>query len=40
MIIAVSRPKNLRDALTRAALKLPEDIQLSRLIEEIKLHTN
>lgn len=40
MIIAVSRPKNLRDALTRAALKLPVDIQISRLIEEIQLHTN
>jgi hypothetical protein len=40
MTIAVSRPKNLRDTLTRAALKLPEDIQLSRLIEEVKLHTS
>jgi hypothetical protein len=40
MTIAVSRPKNLRDTLTRAALKLPEDIQLSSLIAETKLHAS
>jgi hypothetical protein len=35
-----SRPKNLRDTLTRTALKLPEEIQLSSLIDEVKLHTS
>jgi ribosomal protein L16/L10AE len=36
MIIAMSRPKNLRDVLTRAALKLPGDLQIRKIIEETK----
>jgi hypothetical protein len=36
MIIAMSRPKNLRDVLTRAALKLPGDLQIEKFIEETK----
>jgi hypothetical protein len=39
MIIAMSRPKNLRDILTRAALKLPEEIQIERFVEKIKLQS-
>jgi hypothetical protein len=36
MIIAISRPKNLRDVLTKAALKLPGDLQIEKFIEETK----
>ena len=39
MVIAMSRPKNLRDVLTRTTLKLPEDFNLNKLIEETKPQT-
>jgi hypothetical protein len=40
MVIAMSRPRNLRDILTRTALKLPEDFNLNKFIEETKLQTS
>jgi hypothetical protein len=40
MVIAISRPKNLKDVLIKAALRLPENLQMKKLIEEAKLQTS
>jgi len=34
MTIAMSRPTNLRDLLTKASLTLPQDINIQRMIQE------
>jgi hypothetical protein len=34
MTIAMSRPTNLRDILTKAALTLPENINIQQMIQE------
>lgn len=36
MVIALSRPKNLRDILTRAKLSLPLDFNMQNTIKELK----
>ncbi len=36
MTVAVSRPKNLRDVLTKAALCLPKDLLLQLIIDALK----
>jgi len=35
MIVAVSRPTNLRDRLTKAALRAPEDLDVALMIQEL-----
>jgi hypothetical protein len=35
MIVAVSRPRNLRDKLTRAALQAPENLNITQLIQNL-----
>ncbi len=40
MVVAISRPKNLRDALTKTELKLPENINLHDLIPQQDIHSN
>jgi hypothetical protein len=35
MIIAVSRPMNLRDKLTRVALQAPENLNITQLIQNL-----
>jgi hypothetical protein len=40
MVVAISRPKNLRDILSKTALKVPDRIQLQDLISQIKQNTN
>jgi hypothetical protein len=37
MTVAISRPKNLRDILTKAALCLPEDLSLQSIIDDLKM---
>ncbi len=37
MTVAISRPKNLRDILTKAALHLPEDLSLQWIIDDLKM---
>jgi len=37
MRIALSRPKNLRDILTRAAVKLPGDQNIDTIIQQCLL---
>jgi hypothetical protein len=37
MTVAISRPKNLRDILTKAALHLPEDLSLQSIIDDLKM---
>jgi hypothetical protein len=39
MQIALSRQKNLRDVLTRAALTLPEDLRIQDLIDQARSST-
>jgi hypothetical protein len=34
MTIAMSRPTNLRDILTRAALTLPENVNIQHMIQD------
>jgi hypothetical protein len=33
MVVAISRPRNLRDVLTKAVLKLPDGLNLQELIQ-------
>jgi hypothetical protein len=40
MQVAISRPKNLRDILTRAALKLPNNIDINDVIQQCKRENN
>ena len=40
MQIAISRPKNIKDILTRSALKLPPNLSLESLIQQHKIDTN
>ncbi len=40
MVVAISRPKNLRDALTKTELKLPENMNLHDLIIQNDIHPN
>ena len=40
MQIAISRPKNIKDILTRSALKLPPDLCLESLIQQQKIDNN
>jgi len=35
MIVAISRPMNLRDRLTRAALREPRNLNITQLIQEL-----
>jgi hypothetical protein len=35
MRVAISRPKNLRDCLTKAKLTLPPDVNIQTLIEDL-----
>jgi hypothetical protein len=37
MTVAISRPKNLRDILTKAALHLPMDLSLQPIINDLKI---
>jgi hypothetical protein len=36
MQVAISRPKNLRDALTRTELSLPNNFDLNEVIEGLR----
>jgi hypothetical protein len=40
MQIAISRPKNIKDILTRSVLKLPPDLCLESLIQQQKIDNN
>lgn len=35
MVVAISRPRNVQDALTKAALQLPEGIEIQTIIDDI-----
>jgi len=39
MQIAMTRPKNLRDILTRAATTLPEHLDIDQIISQISNHS-
>jgi len=36
MQVAISRPRNLRDTLTRTELSLPNDLNLNKIIEHLR----
>ena len=40
MTVAISRPTNLRDILTKAKLTLPDDIDVHKLVQQRKEKIN